>query len=145
MSGALASFVALSIFAVVLAPLALAFRVPRYQVGIGAGCAAAILATGVYAAGTFRERPSVPPVMTVSGTGGLLPRQCEQIFQALQQANIPVDRSNPQQPVANQELWEQLPQPVRDAISRCLRRDAPAAPETAAPPLENDIDPAALN
>jgi hypothetical protein len=67
-----------------------------------------------------------PPAAALEGT------RCEQALTAAERGRIVLDRSNPDRLVVSGEVWQQLPDEVRTALTECAgavrpadKRDAP--------------------
>lgn len=123
----MSSILILILFLLIAAPAL--FALLRQDIGwrtgsfYGAVCAA-LLAWHV--GFTVGEMPSAAAL--ARGTGGAVEvSRCEQALQTAQQGRLIGDRSNPRRLVVNRELWQQLPEDVREALTECANAVRPPA------------------
>jgi hypothetical protein len=126
MSSALATTIALVLYAAVLLPLAVAVWKPRAGRWVAAFYGIALLATGAFNTGWVPLR-TLAPVSDVEMAMPTDADRCNQVLGLLEQSRVIIDRSRPDRLVVDQRGWEQLPPPVRDVIVACAERDRPAA------------------
>jgi hypothetical protein len=121
MSPIFATAVALAVYLVVLLPLAVG--VSNLRPGVVWTYVALTLALAVYHTGLFQAASLAPTDAVVRSSGLVADEQCRQINTLIAEANLTVDRSNPDEIKVSGPGWDQVPEEVRSVVAECLRRD----------------------
>lgn len=125
MGAAMSTILILILFLLLAAPALLALL--RQDLGWRTGgfygaVVAALLAWHVgFAIGPIPSAASLAraPGVVLEGS------RCEQALQTATQARMIVDRRDPRRLVVNRELWQQMPESVREALTECARTTRP--------------------
>jgi hypothetical protein len=117
------TLLALALYLIAAAPLAIAARKRAWVGGIAGIYAVGILLVVGFQIGVRHEPEYVAraerPAIQADG-------QCAQAIDLLTANHVILDRSDPSRPVVDREIWRQLPPSVRDAVTTCLDRARPA-------------------
>lgn len=121
-----------ALFALVVLPGLIALRRQRAVAVAGLFYAALFFALGAFHIG-LPERAEAdltrapPGLMTDEGTASSM---CGRIVNESRRAGIIAGRPNPRQVQVNRELWAQMPDQVKEAITICVRAPTrPGAPQ----------------
>lgn len=126
MSGTVASVLLLLLFALALLPLAVAYRATRVTVPAMLFSAAIVTFVLFYHANPFAAPLRVQEVRSAIGTQSDPVSECANVIDAVQEAGLLLDRTNPSRPVVRQAMWSRLPIEARQAIEVCLETSRPA-------------------
>lgn len=126
MSGTVASILLLLLFAIALLPLAIAYRVRRAAVPATLFSAAIVSFALLYHANPFAAPVRVREVRSAVGAQSDPENQCANVIDAVREAGLLLDRSNPSRPVVRQAMWSRLPIEAKQAVEACLESTRPA-------------------
>jgi hypothetical protein len=124
MSTEIASILALIIYALGVIPVASLGWSVGGMAKVGGAFALLLLGFAFTQTGLF-QRGS----LARSDVAGLIPvttdtSRCKELFRLLDQAGVTVNRANALD--VPTQLWDQMPKPIRDAITECAARAQPA-------------------
>lgn len=118
-SGGTATGIVLLIYCVGIAPFVwMAFRPGSARVLAPFGVVA-ILAVAGFNTGIFQQGGLASSNVAHLLQASTPESRCQQIFQVLLENRILLDRPTPERVVVSANAWDQLPAPVRDAVTAC--------------------------
>lgn len=126
MSPTLVSILLLSVCAIALAPIAIAYWRPRLIPPLGWSYGVLMLAIMVYQAGFLPRSLPVTLQSSVLDSAHMPSGRCAELMELLQRQHVILNSADPARLVVNHELWSQLPQEARDAIVQCAEAARPA-------------------
>jgi hypothetical protein len=121
LSSAAATAIALVLYAALLAPLALAAWRERFAGPLGALMAVAMVTVAFLDTGTLQRNSLASTDVTGLLGGNALRGRCQEVFDALLQARVVLERPGPDGLVVNGAAWDQVPAELQDPILTCAQ------------------------
>jgi len=122
---AVAIVVGILMHGVALIPLVLACRPDRVGNAALALCPLLALAAVSLQLGFFGSSSKPEVTLGIQGDAGPSEESCRQVRDRLKEIGLLLDDSNPKRVIVVGATWQQLPDPVRTAVTDCFGRLAP--------------------